>query len=393
MKQIIYLKEALECLKANKLRSFLALLGLMIGSASVVALVTIGFLAKHAAIEQFKNLGTQKLLLHFTNKDNDELTSLNNILKNQNIFNPTFITQAHPISSFFKTINYRDIKINSYQIGVTQSIYNSLKIKAHKGRLLTEYDNMQYFAVIGNDLLTDIKKEHNLDILPGDSINIEDNLFTVVGTLEHWPIDPLFNYNINRSILIPLQTAQYISNNYAINELYIDVNKTSTPKQAENYLTNILHHITPKTKIQFTNAEQILEQLEQQAHILTILLGAIGAISLLVGAIGVMNIMLVAIVERKPEIGLRMAIGATPYEIKLQFLCEAVSLTTIGGLFGTILGILIPYIITYLAGWEFTLPYSSIVFGLIVSLGVGITAGFYPALKASRMLPVTCLTC
>lgn len=393
MKRLIYLCEAVECLKANKLRSFLALLGLLIGSASVVALVTIGFLAKHAAIEQFKNLGTQKLLLHFTSKDNDELIGLDNILKNNKIFTPNIIKQIHPINTFFKTINYNDIKINGYQLGITHSINNSLKLNANKGRLLTDYDHMQYFAVIGNDLIAELKKEHGVNIQPGDYINIEDNLFTIIGTLEHWPIDPLFNYNINRSILIPLTTAQYISNNYAINELYIDVNDTFSPKQAENYLKNILRHIIPKTKLQFTNAEQILEQLEQQAHILTILLGAIGAISLLVGAIGVMNIMLVAIIERKPEIGLRMAIGATPYEIKLQFLCEAICLTTIGGFFGTILGILIPYVITYLAGWNFILPYSSIVFGLIVSLGVGITAGFYPALKASRMLPVNCLTC
>jgi putative ABC transport system permease protein len=403
MHNLIYLKEAILCLKANRLRSFLALLGLLIGTASVVALVTIGFLAKQAAIEQFKNLGTQKLLLHINSENKDELVRLNDLLisydykksytaTNNKIFNPKLIANYHPITTLFKTVYYSNNKLSAYQLGIENKIQNTLKLNVRSGRLINSHDYMRYFVVLGEDVVNKLYKEYKINISINDHLVIDNHDFTVIGILEHWPIDPLFSHDINRSILMPISTAQYINNNYNLNEIYFDVNPQIKPIIAENYLSNLFKQILSNSSLQFSNAEQILEQIEKQGQILTILLGTIGAISLLVGAIGVMNIMLVAIVERKSEIGLRMAIGATPSEIKLQFLFETICLTSIGGLLGTILGIFIPYIITILASWSFTLPLSSIIFGLTVSLGVGLVAGFYPAIKASRMLPVACLS-
>lgn len=391
MRYIIYLKEALLCLKANRLRSFLALLGLLIGTASVVALITLGFLAKHAVLDQFKNLGTQKLLLNINSDNKDDLIKINNLLSpsytsnQKNIFNPTYISHTHPLKNLFKSTYSNSTAIQTYQLGVTQSINNALKLKTLQGRLLSNQDAMRYYTVIGKEIADD----YNLKI--NDDLTIGDDYFTIIGILDHWPVDPLFTYNINRTVLLPFTTAQYIANDYKLSELYIDLNNNIKPALAENYLRGLFSHIVPDAHLQFTNAEQILNQLESQAKILTILLGAIGAISLVVGAIGVMNIMLVAIVERKSEIGLRMAIGANPQEIKLQFLCETICLTSIGGILGTILGILIPYIITLIAGWSFTLPLFAVLFGLTISLGVGIMAGFYPAIQASRLLPMTCL--
>lgn len=393
MKYIIYLKEAILCLKANRLRSFLALLGLLIGTASVVALITIGFLAKQTIIEQFKNLGTQKLTVHLGGQNQDDLIKLNSLLNNNevNIFNKNIIEQINPMLSMFKTTYYNDTKLNSYQLGITQSAQSSLKLKLKQGRYISDFDNMRYFAVIGHELAQEIEQENKTKLKIGSNINIDDTIFTIIGILEPWPVDPLFSYNINKTILLPLSTVQYLQNNFSVNELYIDVKDNVAPKEAENYLNSLLSKVAPNTKLQFSNAEQIFEQLEKQAKILTILLGTIGAISLLVGAIGVMNIMLVAVVERKTEIGLRMAIGATPGDIKLQFLTETICLTSIGGIIGTALGIFIPYVITLLADWQFYLPISSIILGLVVSLGVGMTAGFYPANKASKLLPVVCL--
>lgn len=404
MKYAIYLKEALLCLKANRLRSFLALLGLLIGTASVVALITLGFLAKHAVLEQFNNLGMQKLLVNISSDNQDDLIKINNLIftpnffsdkpsrkhlepksNQQNIFNSKYISQTHPLKNIFKSTYFNSIPLQTYQIGITQSINKALKLKISQGRLISDQDTMRYYAVVGKEIADDFNLKINNDITIGD------DYFTIIGILDYWPVDPLFAYNINRTILLPITTAQYLTNDYKLSEIYIDLNPNSTPASAENYLREIFNYIIPNAHLQFTNAEQILNQLESQAKILTILLGAIGAISLIVGAIGVMNIMLVAIVERKSEIGLRMAIGANPQEIKLQFLCETICLTSIGGVLGTILGVLIPYIITIIAGWNFTLPLFAVLFGLTISLGVGVMAGFYPAIQASRLLPVTCL--
>lgn len=392
MKYLIYFNEAIECLKANKLRSFLALLGLLIGTASVVALITIGFITKATAIEQFKNLGTQKLLIHFSSNNPDDLTKLNTLLSKKNNFNKNIIANTYPLSGLYKSVYYDGNQIRSYQLGASSNIFEALKLNLKSGRFITDYDKMKYYVVLGYELVEEINKDNNSNLQIGDTININDNLFTIIGILNYWPVDPLFNYNINRTIIMPLTTAQYITNNYSASELYVDVHENTNPKVAENYLKNILNKVFPNINLQFTNAEQVLQQLEKQAQILTILLGTIGAISLLVGAIGVMNIMLVAIIERKTEIGLRMAVGATPKEIRLQFLCETICLTSIGGILGTLLGILIPYLITMIAGWNFIFPTYPVIIGLSISLGVGLTAGFYPASKASKMLPVACLS-
>ena len=400
MNYLSYLKEAILCLKANRLRSFLALLGLMIGTASVVSLITIGFLAKQAAIEQFKNLGTQKLLLNITSDNKEDFVTVNNIienislddnLNNSKVFNTQIIASTHPITSLFKNIYYGETKINAYQLGVHSLLQKTLKLKLQDGRFLTDYDSMRYYIVIGENIKQQIKLENNIDVQINDHLTIDGNDFIVIGILDHWPVDPLFLYDINNSIMMPISSMQYLTNNSGLSELYFDIQPNVHPKEAEIYLKNTFHQIIPQAHLQFSNAEQILNQIEQQAQILTILLGTIGAISLLVGAIGVMNIMLVAIVERKAEIGLRMAIGATPREIKLQFLFETICLASMGGFLGTLIGIAIPFLITLIAGWTFILPLSSLFFGLSVSLGVGLIAGFYPAIKASRMLPVECL--
>ncbi len=386
----IYIKEAITCLKANRLRSFLALLGLLIGTASVVALITIGFLAKTAALDQFKNLGTQKLLVHMNSESVPDynINSFNNlILTNKtNFFNANIINSYHPLNNSFKIAYYQDIKLQSLQMGVTQSLFNSLKLKLASGRFISDHDKMRNFAVIGDEIV----KQTDGKVKIGNNIVIDNISYIIVGILEHWPVDPLFSHDINHSILLPITTAQYISDSN-INEIYFDVNEGISPTLAEKYLQSLLSKLLPGQTLQFTNAEQIIEQLEAQAQILTILLGTIGAISLLVGAIGVMNIMLVSIIERKTEIGIRMAIGATPYDIKIQFLAETICLAVIGGILGTCLGIIIPYVICYFSGWDFTLPISSIFLGLSISLGVGIISGYYPASKASKMLPVLCL--
>ena len=391
MHKITYLKEAITCLKANRLRSFLALLGLLIGTASVVALITIAFLAKSAALEQFKNLGTQKLLVHLNSEINPDydLISFNTMVINRSqspLFNTEIIANYHPITNLFKNVYYKNNKLQSYQLGITGSINDSLKLKLAAGRFITDYDNMRHFVVIGDEIAG--QTDHTIAI--GDNITIDTMNYIVVGILKHWPTDPLFSYDINRSILMPISTAQYVANN-SINQIYFDVQASTSPNLAQKYLQNLLSKILPLQNLQFTNAEQIIDQLEAQATILTILLGTIGAISLIVGAIGVMNIMLVSIVERKAEIGIRMAIGATPQEIKYQFLIETLCLACLGGILGTLLGIIIPYVICFFAGWGFTLPISSIILGLVVSLGVGVISGFYPAVKASKMLPVECI--
>ena len=144
-------------------------------------------------------------------------------------------------------------------------------------------------------------------------------------------------------------------------------------------------------QINFRSAKELIAQMQSQHHILTVLLGLIGSVSLIVGGIGVMNMMLVAVTERKHEIGIRLAVGATRFDIALLFLLEAIMLSFIGGMLGVLLGILLAYCVAIYWDWRFTLLLWPPLLGFSVSVGLGVFFGFYPAYQAAKLDPIQAL--
>ena len=148
----------------------------------------------------------------------------------------------------------------------------------------------------------------------------------------------------------------------------------------------------PQARVHVRSAEELIEQMHRQMRLYTLLLGAVGSISLLVGGIGVMNVMLVAVAERRNEIGVRRALGARQRDIQAQFLIEAVTLSLLGGLIGVIAGAAATYGICRYTGWEFTISAGGTALGTVVAGGAGIFFGIYPAYQAARLNPVAALS-
>ena len=208
--------------------------------------------------------------------------------------------------------------------------------------------------------------------------------FTIVGIAKPWTPNMFLFADINNGAIVPIRTA-FLLQSAQINEVLFRLIPKPDIPNVQEALTKTLTTILPQKKAEFRNPGQIIDIIAKQRVTFTLLLGAIGGISLIVGGIGVMNIMLVSVVERRREIGIRMAIGARQADILQMFLIESIILTLFGGLAGILFGIGISLILALVSHWSFHLYLFPPLLGFIVSVSVGIVSGFYPAWQASRL--------
>lgn len=394
MKFHMHVKESLLNLLSAKLRSFLAILGVLVGTASVVALITGGILATEHALSQFKELGTD--IMAFTFHDNSrikagqsqeqvDLEHIQALAKNV----PGIISVA-PYALEFSSINYQGKNLQGNVIGADDELFSILKLKMAEGRAISRLDEDAHFAVLGNSIADEAIAHTGLDIV-GKQILAGKQYFTVVGKLKNSTDNMFFVVDINHSIIVPLKTALTLSKYVMLNNVVFKLKKDVDIEEVKNKLTEQFSQFYPNKKIFFRSPQEIIKSMKEQTQTFTLLLGFIGSIALIVGGIGVMNIMLVSVVERRREIGIRMAVGATRKDIQMMFLTEAVSLTLFGGLFGVLLGELVAFVTAQLSGWGFHLHLFPALIGFIVSAMVGIFFGFYPARKAAQLDPIQTL--
>jgi len=265
-----------------------------------------------------------------------------------------------------------------------------LKIKLASGRFISDLDKNGYFCVIGKTLYQTFYDQGLFQPI-GKQIQLGDTIFTIVGVAQDWPGSAFFNNDINNSVLIPISTAYLLSKNANISDIVMRLMAHSDIDQIQDQITSYINQNVPGQKIFFRSAKELLKSLSAQQQTFTVLLGLIGSISLIVGGIGVMNVMLVSVLERRREIGIRLAVGAKRADIQSLFLIEAVSLTVAGGILGVICGVIASYIIAKIADWGFTLFVLPPLVGFIVSVLVGIVAGVYPAYQAARLDPIQTL--
>ena len=275
-------------------------------------------------------------------------------------------------------------------LGATRDLANIAKIQVAQGRFISYLDVDSYYCVIGDKLAKDIRKQ-GYDPL-GKQVLVGSTYFTIVGILKPWKPNLFIYADIDNGIIIPLQTSYIISKDAQIRNVLFRLVKNPDLKKVQAAIKTQMSYILPHMQIQFRNPQQIIDIVAKQRKTFTFLLSSIGGIALLVGGIGVMNIMLVSVVERRREIGIRMAIGARQPDILIMFLVESIILTVFGGILGIILGVLVSFGVAEASGWDFHFYVLPIMLGFAVSVLVGILSGFYPALNASRLDPIKSLT-
>lgn len=396
MRYIEHAKEGLLNLYFSKLRSILALLGVLVGTASVVAMVLGGELATNEALKQFKSLGTDLFAVSINSSSDEKAISSG---KSENltlqqaldvVYADPDILKVAPYTQLFYPIHYHAMPLNGILLGVTNSFADIAQIKLLKGRFISIVDQYSFYCVIGRSVY-DAMKQISFKEPLGQQLQIGKNIFIVVGVADSWPENSFLYANIDNSVLVPIMASTVISKYATINNIMMRLTKDADVSQVEAHVSNYIDSVVSGKQLSYRSATELIAKMRKQSDILTVFLGLIGSVSLIVGGIGVMNIMLVSVMERRREIGIRLAVGATRRDIGVLFLMEAVMLSLLGGVLGVMIGIIVAYIIALFWHWEFTLFPLPPLAGFSVSVAVGIFFGFYPAYLASRLDPIEAL--
>ncbi|MFA5355960.1 MAG: ABC transporter permease [Candidatus Omnitrophota bacterium] len=393
--------QALSAMVSHKARSFLSILGILIGVAAVIAMLALGQGAKESIQAQLASLGSNLLMIRpgssrvrgvsleagavtrFTFADVAALEKMTDFVRR---ITPTVRGRAQVV--------YGNSNWNTQVEGAGADYAQMRNSVPAVGRFFTEEEvrMRDKVAVLG----TTVVKELFGDANPvGRTIRINLINFKVIGILPAKGASTF--HDQDDTMLIPISTAMYrlLGKDY-IDSIYVEVTDITRMQEAEDAISRMIiktHRLRKDEQDSFMirNMADIKETLEATTRTMSILLGCIAAISLLVGGIGIMNIMLVSVTERTREIGLRKAIGATNRDIMLQFLVEAILMATIGGVIGILLGSGAAVMITVFAGWTVKITAASIILATVFSLAVGVVFGLWPARQAARLDPIEAL--
>ena len=382
--------EAFRSLWSSKQRSLLALIGIVIGIGSVIAMVSIGTIVQQESIRQFKDMGVDIVTIRksFSEGGAQAQFNVDTLMKLPSEKKHILEVAPYVISG---TEYYRGrAKTNIEQMGVTASFFSINKLNIREGRILSELDQNRYCCVIGSEL-ADFLKQNGMSQILGGQIMSNDRAYTIMGVLNQSAEGGLRPYGINRGMLVPLSTAMRSFQNADINTVMARAESNIPIGQIKTDIQDYFQKKARGTQVEITSAEELIERMKKQMQMFSLLLGAIGSIALIVGGIGVMNVMLISVTERRGEISLRRALGAQQGDIQSQFLIESVILCLVGGIIGIVLGIGISFLFAYISKWQFVMSYSSIILGFGVSTLVGVFCGFYPARTAARLDPIKAL--
>ncbi|PIY72280.1 multidrug ABC transporter substrate-binding protein [Candidatus Roizmanbacteria bacterium CG_4_10_14_0_8_um_filter_33_9] len=396
--------ESLGTLTLNKTRTGLAILGIVIGIGSVIALVSLGQASQQAISSQIQSLGSNLLTVSPGSSSQGGVRQAQGSRTTLKLDDAKAISASSQITTV-KTVSPEftqrtqvrtgSANTNTQVIGATPSYLEVHKVSIATGNFITQrdVDSMTKVAVLGPQVVTDLFGEE-ADVI-GQKVRVGSQTLSIIGVTVSKGGSGFMNQD--DVIYVPLTTAQ--KQLFGVNHLTsiaLEANNAEVMTDAQNevgYLLLAQHKLNDPTEADFSimSQQDILNTVSSTTGTFTLLLSGIAAISLLVGGIGIMNIMLVTVTERTREIGLRKALGAKKKTIITQFLIESIILTFSGGIIGVLLGIILSFVISKLTGMAFLLSFSSISLAFIVSVAIGILFGWYPAQKAARLQPIEAL--
>ena len=372
----------------NKLRSLLTMLGIVIGVASIIALITIVQGATNSISDQVNALGVNKITINAMGTPLKQGLSDDDMKSISTVDN---ISGISPTISGRTGIVYNGKAIEKVTVQGKNEVYfntDSSLLKSGRTINILDLESKNQVAIIGSNIVQELY--YGVDPV-GKELMINGTTYTVIGTIT--ASSGFGSGSNNDTIIIPYTTALRGLGVKNISSLDVYLKDT---KLADDTVANIKGVLNPAFNYKddaFTifNMGDMIDTFQQMMSMMSLLLAGIAAISLVVGGIGIMNMMLVSITERTTEIGLRKALGATPNRIQLQFIIESIFLSIIGGLIGLILGSLIAYVAAALIGIGFAVTISTISLAVGFSAAVGIVFGYMPARKASRLNPIDAL--
>ena len=389
------IKMAFSAIWANKIRSFLTMLGVIIGVMSVTVLMGIGQGATSSVTDSIASMGTNMLnvtiqtrRVGFGNRNarNNRSSGARGtvILKADDVLSlkeNEYIQYVSPLVSGSLTVKAGSTNTSASIQGVYPDYASIVNTELDSGRYIIDADilNRSAVCVVGQELATDLFGNTNV---VGNTLHVDGRKFRIVGVLDEE----------NSQLVMPFTLAQRMLNSTSITSFYVSATDSTTVGRAESAVSSFLYKkYQDDSTYSIMNQEAILETMEEMTGMLTTMLGGIAGISLLVGGIGIMNIMLVSVTERTREIGIRKAIGAKRRNILLQFLIESVVLSGMGGVLGLLLGYATMAVFEQYFGMEVAANAEIAQLALGFSMFVGIVFGLYPANKASKLKPIDAL--
>jgi len=407
---------ALRSLAANKLRSILTMLGIIIGVGAVIALISVGQGFESFINKQFASLGTNLLFVVPGQLDNSGPGGARSSRRAQ----PLTMGDAEALQDIFRVPDAEAIAPVYSQgglavrgnrdtfatvDGITPDYAPVRNFRVTEGAFITDSDvaGRSRVALLGSRVVERLFPDEPPIAIIGQTVKINDVPFRVKGILEEKGGGGGFGGDEDNVILIPISTAQsrlfsapVVRGSYVVSVIFIQVASEDRMDAAADEITEVLrerHRITFRDDDDFTvvNQADLIAVFGDITAIFTIVLGSIAGISLVVGGIGIMNIMLVSVTERTREIGLRKAIGARRSDILLQFLIEAIVISVFGGAIGILLGVLGSILIGKLADLTTVVTPQAVLLATGFSIGVGVFFGIYPATRAARLSPIDAL--
>ena len=399
------IKISFRALWVNKMRSALTMLGIIIGVAAVIAMVAVGTGASKKSAEQISSMGSNLLIIlpgtttaggvrmGAGTQPTLSMGDSDAILKECSA-----VSEVAPILNGVAQVVFGHLNWSTAVVGTTPGMLVVRDWELRSGRPFTQQDvkSATKVCLLGQTVVDNLFGDQNP---VGQSIRIKNLPFSVVGVLTPKG-QSAQGQDQDDTILIPVTTAQkkLFGAQFPgmVRIIMVKAKSAEDLSAAEKQINELIrqrHHIGQKQDSDFSvrNLTQIMQAQEQSTRVMTLLLGAIASVSLLVGGIGIMNIMLVSVTERTREIGIRMAIGAKTWDIRLQFIIEALTLSLIGGVIGIVTGVSSAVVLSSVSGWPTVVSVLSILLAFSFSGFIGIFFGFYPAYKASLLNPIDAL--
>jgi putative ABC transport system permease protein len=393
---------AFRALGRNKMRTVLTMLGITIGIGAVICTVAIGQGGSSMIHDQLEGLGTNMVWIEAGTRNVNGVQTGNMQTMSLKVDDAMAIQESVPlVASVAPNVDgpmqivYGNQNWSTHYRGVSPEYFNIRRWHVYLGVLFTQpdVDHMTNVCLLGK---TVVDMLFGTDDPMGKTLRLQNQPFQVIGVMEPKGLSSN-GFDQDDFVIIPYTTAmKKLAGIYWLDDIYASAISAQAIAPAVDQISELLrqrHHLRPDEADDFNirHPEDTLKAQENASHTFTLMLASIASVSLLIGGIGIMNIMLVSVTERTREIGVRMAVGATEQDVRMQFLIEALALSLLGGAVGVVVGMAASAGVSKLLHWPSIITPVAILAAVLFSVAIGVFFGYYPALKASQLDPIQAL--